>query len=372
MIIETFDKNSIKKTRGETRLFLKLKCDECGEVFERPWHKTIVARDYHFHNAKCMHASQSHGVLREKKETTCMKNHGVKYPAQSSEVREKQRATMLETYGYSHNFSSSELVEDNRLKTIARNRENPVFSREEVKDKIKRIVRERYGVEHISQVEDLKRKKIETVKAHYGVDHPLQSKEVMARKEQTCLDRFGTKFPSQSDYVQAKIRLNNIEKHGVTNATKLESVQEKMQSTCLERYGERFYSQTNHFIDRVAGTGFYEHGNMDILGKVISYRSSYEKKFLQLILMRNDVIDIEQNVKFSYVFEGKSRRYFADFLVTYDTGKKTLYEVKPSVMTNWAINVAKFDAARVQIHELGIDDFLIITEKNLYTIERIE
>ena len=91
---------------------------------------------------------------------------------------------------------------------------------------------------------------------------------------------------------------------------------------------------------------------------------------LQLILMRNDVIDIEQNVKFSYVFEGRSRRYFADFLVTYDTGKKTLYEVKPSVMTNWAINIAKFDAARVQIHDLGIDEIYCISINDSFVMNK--
>lgn len=371
MIIEALSKEPVKKTRGETRLFLKLKCDECGEVFERPWHKTIADRDYHFHNRHCMHASQKHGVLKEKKEQTCMKNNGVKYPAQSREVRDKQRATMIETYGYSHNFSSPKLIEENRQKTIDRNREDPSFAKEEVKAKIRRVVKERYGVEHVSQIQDVKQKKIETVRSHYGVDHPLQSQEVMARKEQTCLDRFGTKYPTQRADIQELIRSNNLERYGVDHTTKLESVQRKMQSTCLERHGERFYSQTNSFIDRVKNEGFYTHGHFEILGKIISYRSSYEKRFLEQ-LMHSDAVDIQQNVKFSYVFEGKSRRYFADFLVTYADGKKTLYEVKPSVMTNWAINVAKFEAVRSQICELDIDDFVVITEKELYPIERIE
>ena len=371
MIIETLSKEPVKKTRGETRLFLKLKCDECGEVFERPWHKTIADRDYHFHNRRCMHASQKHGVLKEKKEQTCMKNNGVKYPAQSREVREKQRATMIETYGYSHNFSSPELIEENRQKTIARNREDPSFAKEEVKAKIRSVVKERYGVEHVSQIQEVKQKKIETVRSHYGVDHPLQSQEVMARKEQTCLDRFGTKYPTQCADIQELIRSNNLERYGVTNPTKLKSVQEKMQTTCLERYGEKNYSQSNEFIARVIGTGFYEHGHIEILGKVISYRSSYEKRFLEQ-LMHSDAVDIQQNVKFSYTFGGKSRRYFADFLVTYADGKKTLYEVKPSVMTNWAINVAKFEAVRLQMIDRGINEFMIVTEKELYPVERIE
>lgn len=371
MIIETFSKEPIKKTRGETRLFLKLKCDECGEVFERPWHKMIADRDCHFHNRSCMHASQKHGMLKEKKEQTCMKNNGVKYPAQSREVRDKQRATMLKSYGYSHNFSSPVLIEENRQKTIVRNREDPSFAKEEVKVKIRNVVKERYDVEHVSQIEAVKRKKMESVRKHYGVDHPLQSQEIMAQKEQTCLDRFGTKYPTQNAEVQELIRLNNLAKHGVTNPAKLKSVQEKMQSTCLERYGEKNYSQSNEFIDRVAGTGFYEHGSVEILGKVISYRSSYEKRFLEQ-LVRSDAVDIQQNVKFSYTFEGKSRRYFADFLVTHADGKKTLYEVKPSVMINWAINVAKFEAVRLQMSDRGINEFKIVTEKELYPVERIE
>jgi hypothetical protein len=371
MIIETFEKEPVKKTRGETRLFLKLKCDECGEVFEKPWHKTVSRQDFHFHSRQCMHKSQKHGVLKEKKEQTCMKNHGVKYPAQSSEVRDKQRATMIAEHGYSHNFSSPELIEENRQKTIARNRENPPFAREEVKVKIRKTVKERYGVEHISQIEDVKRKKIKSVNSHYSVNHPLQSQEIMAKKERTCLARFGTKFPSQSKDIQERIRTNNFEKYGVSNPTKLASVQEKMQLTCLERHGERFYSQTSDFMDRVAGTGFYKHGHIEILGRVISYRSSYEKRFLEM-LMFSDAVDIQQNVKLSYAFRGKTKRYFADFLVTYPGGKKILYEVKPSVMTSWDINVAKFEYARIQIRELGIDDFVVITENELYPIERIE
>jgi hypothetical protein len=371
MIIETFEKEPIKKTRGEIRLFLKLKCDECGEVFEKPWHKKTSSQDFHFHSMQCMHESQKRGVLKDKKERTCMKNHGVKYPAQLNEVRDKQRATMIAEYGYSHNFTSPKLIEENRQKTITRNREDPSFAREEVKAKIKKTVGERYGVEHISQIEDVKRKKVESVNFHYGVDHPLQSKEIMAKKEQTCLARFGTKFPTQSKDIQERIRRRNFEKYGVDNPTKLASVQEKMQLTCLERYGERFYSQTNDFMNSIVGTGFYKHGHMEILGRVISYRSSYEKRFLEM-LMCSDAVDIQQNVKLSYTFRGKTKRYFADFLVTYPSGKKILYEVKPSVMTSWDINIAKFEATRVQIHELGIDDFVIITENDLYPIERIE
>lgn len=371
MIIETFFKEPVKKTRGETRFFLKLKCDECGEVFEKPWHKIIAAQDYHFHNRKCMAESQKFGVLRAKKELTCMKNHGVKYPAQSKEVRDKQHATMFEKYGYSHNFSSPTLIEENRQKTIVRNREDPSFAREEIKAKIRKTVKERYGVEHVSQIESVKRKKIESVMKHYGVEHPLQSKEIMAQKEQTCLDRFGTKYPTQNADVQELIRSNNLERYGVDHTTKLESVQKKMQLTCLERHGECFYSQTNSFIDSIKNVGFYMHGHIEILGKIISYRSSYEKRFLEQ-LIHSDVIDIQQNVKFFYTFEGKSRRYFADFLVTYVDGKKILYEVKPSVMTSWAINVAKFEAVRLQMIDRGINEFKIVTEKELYITERNE
>jgi hypothetical protein len=373
MIIETFNKEPVKKTRGETRLFLKLKCDECGEVFEKPWHKTIAGQDFHFHNRKCMYDSQKYGVLKEKKEQTCMKNHGVKYPAQSFTLREKQRLSMLETYGYSHNFSSPKLIEENRNKTIARNREAPSFASEEVKVKIRKALKEKYGVEHVSQIEDVKRKKIESVREHYGVDHPLQCREIMARKEQTCLERFGTKFPSQSEDVQQSIRENNIKKYGVTNPTKTHSVQEKMQLTCFERYGERHYSQSKDFIDRVVGTGFYEHGHIEAFDRVIGYRSSYEKRFLELLMaMTEEVIDVQQNVKFSYTHEGKSRRYFADFLVLYVSGKKVLYEVKPAALVDFPVNVSKFKAAREQIRDLGIDEFKIVTEQDLYVIGRID
>lgn len=41
-------------------------------------------------------------------------------------------------------------------------------------------------------------------------------------------------------------------------------------------------------------------------------------------------------------------------------------------MTNYLINVAKFEAVQSQMNELGIDEFKIVTEKEFYTIERIE
>ena len=373
MIIETFNKEPIKKTRSETRRFLRLKCDECGEIFEKPWHKVIAGQRYHFHNRKCMYESQKHGVLRKEKEQTCMKNHGVKYPAQSLTLREKQRSTMLAKHGYSHNFSSPRFIEENRNKTIARNRVSLSFASEEVKDKIRKTLKEKYGVEHVSQIEDVKRKKIESVREHYGVDHPLQCREIMTKKEQTCLERFGTKFPSQSEDVQRLIRENNFKKYGVTNPTKTSSVQEKMQLTCLERYGERHYSQSKDFIDRVVGTGFYMHGHVEAFDRVISYRSSYEKRFLELLMtMSEEIVDVQQNVKFSYTYEGKPRRYFADFLVLYGSGKKVLYEVKPAVLVDFPVNIAKFKAVREQIHDLGIDEFKIVTEQDLYHIGRIE
>lgn len=49
-----------------------------------------------------------------------------------------------------------------------------------------------------------------------------------------------------------------------------------------------------------------------------------------------------------------------------------MFEVKSEYMKNRPKNLAKFASIRSQLNELQYDDFVVITEKDLYSIEGAE
>jgi hypothetical protein len=79
----------------------------------------------------------------------------------------------------------------------------------------------------------------------------------------------------------------------------------------------------------------------------------------------------EPNVPVDYVFEGRCRKYFADYLVGYH-GVRILFEIKPSKLTGSAQNISKFAAAREFVTQNNIKSFVILTEKELFNNFNLE
>ena len=100
----------------------------------------------------------------------------------------------------------------------------------------------------------------------------------------------------------------------------------------------------------------------------IRYRSSWERIFAEYLDARDDVSSYSYEPYFveyvSNVRTGRKRKYYPDFEVTMDDGKKILVEVKPKRKLLGA-KVRKKSAAALAFCQEREMSFLVITEDEL-------
>lgn len=114
-------------------------------------------------------------------------------------------------------------------------------------------------------------------------------------------------------------------------------------------------------------------------GVYVEYKSSLEFKFIKYCEINSHVLKFAlEPFPIWYVSpkDGKSHRYFIDFLVHFDTGDTVLVEIKPFSQTirpksknpyewmTYAVNRAKWDAAKEFAINNGMK-FIICTDKEL-------
>jgi hypothetical protein len=112
-----------------------------------------------------------------------------------------------------------------------------------------------------------------------------------------------------------------------------------------------------------------ERGYASFRGKLIWYRSSLERRFIEAANSNERIVDLDSDITVRYEHLGKRRCYRVDFGVRTDSGSRVLVEIKPARMVLLLVNLAKFDAARSQLLTLGYDDFCIVTEFELIHFE---
>ncbi len=111
---------------------------------------------YKYCSLKCSDNSEE---VKEHREQTCLKNHGVKNPSQSEEVKEKKIQTCLKNHGVEHPLQSKEVQEKQIQTNLERYGVEYTFQSEEVKEKIKEFYIDKYGVENIMQSKELIKKR---------------------------------------------------------------------------------------------------------------------------------------------------------------------------------------------------------------------
>lgn len=157
---------------------VEIKCDNCGKIFKRIYHKYLECHDNEFGDL-CLKCS------RLKNKRTCIKKYGVINPSYMKDVIEKRKQTNLQRFGVECSFQS-----------------------EEIKDKIKKSLIDKYGVENVSQSDKIKKKKEETCLEHYGVRFSVQDESIKEKRKQTCLERYGVEHSFQSPEIRRKAALS--------------------------------------------------------------------------------------------------------------------------------------------------------------------
>jgi hypothetical protein len=103
--------------------------------------------------------------------------------------------------------------------------------------------------------------------------------------------------------------------------------------------------------------------------KTVRCRSSYELKYAEMLESDTNVASFKVEPFFiQYEFNGSTKHYHPDFLVTFSDNSKQLVEVKPEKLINTQINVAKFAAARQWCATSNMV-FVVVTERQLKLVK---
>ena len=207
------------------------------------------------------HVSHIEGV-KEKKEQTCLKNHGVKYILEKEEVREgrmeevygnkhalcvpelkkKQEDSLEKTTGHRHLSELQELAKEGVMKKY--NVDN-VFKLPEFQEKAAQTKIQFHGTSVNMHVESIKNKVFETnEKVHGFYGSPFGSKQVREKAAKTTLRNWGVDNALKSPVVRAKARqtlLNNIRANGITAHPSYSHVLHK------EHFNKEYWLE--HFVD---------------------------------------------------------------------------------------------------------------------------
>lgn len=270
------------------------KCPICGKY--RPF-LDFLSRGYQeYCSSKCSNSSKD---VQNKKEVTCLKNHGVKHACQnkdikdklintytknhggmgnaSNSVKEKQKKTMLKKYGCEYSLQNNNLLNKSK-QTWVENYGGVGLASPIIKEKANDTIKRLYGGWGMSS--DIIRKKIiNTNFDKYGCKNPMMNNIVRSEWKKLFFDKYGVEEPFHLEWVRNKIReaflikyqditparnedVKNkikqtcLERYGVERATKLDIVKEKTKQTCLERYGVEWPSllpqaHTNGMISKI-------------------------------------------------------------------------------------------------------------------------
>lgn len=120
-----------------------------------------------------------------------------------------------------------------------------------------------------------------------------------------------------------------------------------------------YYDTDASLKHRGHSTNSYTRGEMGYC-KNIHYRSSYEKRFIQICDWHIIACTNRRDFAIEYMCsQGRRRLYFPDF---YLPEIAWLIEIKPANLLNYGLNPLKFEAARAIFN----DRFIILTEYDLW------
>ena len=206
--------------------------------------------------------------VQAKMKSTCMKNNGVKWPAQNKRIHKEQLHNYLSHYGKEENPDGCKELQMRREQTCLQN----------------------YGVRSNFQMFAFKEIAAKTLQKKYGVEgitNCMQAPQVKAKLRATSMERYGVPNPAMSEEVRAKMRSTTIENYGVPYSSQSEEIKERIKQTNLEKYGSPWYCMTD--ACRAAS------------GKI---NSKLNQKFIELLKQNNIQCESEFRIG-SYSFDVK-------------------------------------------------------------------
>lgn len=291
-----------------------VKCPVCDKIY--------FTKSNLFSHLKKIHSWTEQQIKEEKSKYTDM------WTEPEKSAHQNRTASNLKKYGCANVFASEDSKNKIKKTHLDKYGVEHASQAKEVKDKIKQTSLDRYGVECSFQSESVKDKIKETNLERYGCVCSLHNKKIEKKTKQTNLERYGTEWGLGSRMIQEKGEATCMKKYGVKRAIKNKEILEKAKQSHIKKFGS-WYSQTD--AHQKANYRNYEY--VFPSGRKVSIMG-YESKAIDYLLLLNykeedlliDDKEIHESIgKFTYILDGKEKRYFPDIYVI---SEKRIIEVK--------------------------------------------
>lgn len=161
--------------------------------------------------------------------------------------------------------------------------------------------KEHYGDPHYNNGEKNKL----TCRAKYGVDYIFQVDDIKENIKKTCTLKYGG-MGVASDSISQKIKATNKEKYGCEYGFQSKVVKDRIKTTCLSKYGVTNGGASHEAKQKMHRKYLYQGINFDSSWEVVLY----------IYLQDNNIeFEYQPNTYFTYLYEGKERRYYPDFKI---------------------------------------------------------
>ena len=207
-----------------------------------------------YHKYCSLTCMQNSSEIKEKKEKTCIKNHGAPYysqteefwknykqtnlknigyenPLQCPKIQQQIRETNNEKYGTPYPMQNSEIQKKKVKTNIKKYGCNSPLQNEKVKEKIRETINEKYGVDHYSKTNEFKFKHKKTMQKNYGVDNYSQTKEFKIKYNKIMNKKYEKDYYFQTEEYQIKNRKTCNEKFGCNSPLQSLEIKKKMIKT---------------------------------------------------------------------------------------------------------------------------------------------
>lgn len=185
--------------------------------------------------------SNSHDLVKKKKESVYLEKWGVDNPSksqkikdklsiigksQSEETKNKRKQTCMSKWGYETNLNLPEIKEKAKIS----------LSKREVKEKRENTCLEKWGHKSVFSSSLVRDRIHNTNIKKFGHKYPLQSSEIRKKVKITNLERRGVDNPSKSNEVKQKRKETFFVNWGVDHPTKTEEIKEKIKKTTIKNW----------------------------------------------------------------------------------------------------------------------------------------
>lgn len=224
-----YDTNQVLKFSSN---LLVIKCDYCGEIFDKESVKVFMARK----NSKSEYdVCSKKECIVAKRELTMEKKYGTRHALSNNLIKEKRRTTCIKNDVY--NTRQKRLESSNLEKYGVKN----VFSIPEIKDRLKKTQKKKYGGMGFSS--DSIREKIHTANLEkYGAENFQSTEKFKEKVKTTNRKKYEVDWYMSSDNFKQKSKKKLLEKYSVENYNQTDAFKERLRKITFDKMYEKIIS----------------------------------------------------------------------------------------------------------------------------------